>query len=143
MNRGRFALLAAAIALAGSAAAVQGQQKRTTWDGVYTQAQAIRGAPLYEESCASCHGVDLSGVDFTPPVAGPVFGANYDTLPVNTLFDRIRVTMPLNQENSLGRQKYVDILAYMLSRNSFPPGDTELSSDANELNQITFLATRP
>ena len=31
-------------------------QQKTTWDGIYTEAQAKRGEALYSQSCASCHG---------------------------------------------------------------------------------------
>ena len=35
--------------------------QRTILDGVYTDAQAIRGQRLYFEYCASCHGWSLEG----------------------------------------------------------------------------------
>ena len=34
----------------------------SVWDGVYTQAQADRGKTAYNESCAACHGDQLTGV---------------------------------------------------------------------------------
>jgi mono/diheme cytochrome c family protein len=141
-----------AAAIAGAAIASQlisaplhaaAQQKRSTWDGVFSDAQSERGKAVYDDQCAECHGVDLNGVDFTPPLAGAVFEANWDTLPVGTLFERGRVTMPLNRENSLSRQQYTDIVAYVLLKNGFPSGEAELPTQLEELNQITFLATKP
>src|SRR6478736_4399981 len=38
---------------------MQAQQARTVRDGVYTDAQAARGAAVYKEKCASCHGSAL------------------------------------------------------------------------------------
>ena len=43
------------------AIAVGANQRASVWDGVYTAAQAQRGAPLYEKDCAECHGADLTG----------------------------------------------------------------------------------
>ena len=42
-------------------AGVAARQARSVWDGVYTAEQALRGAPLYQQSCAECHGPDMSG----------------------------------------------------------------------------------
>ena len=39
------------------------------WDGAYSEAQARRGEPLYEQSCAECHGADLNGVEMAPGLA--------------------------------------------------------------------------
>ena len=41
--------------------AFQEQQSTTVWDGVYTAEQAKRGAALYADNCASCHGLALGG----------------------------------------------------------------------------------
>ena len=35
---------------------VSGQAEKTVWDGVYTEEQAKRGADVYAEKCAGCHG---------------------------------------------------------------------------------------
>ena len=48
------------------------QQARTTRDGVFTSAQATRGAALYETRCAACHGARLEG-SIGPELAGPGF----------------------------------------------------------------------
>ena len=40
---------------------VHAQPSKSVWDGVYTEEQAKRGAPLYSEHCASCHGLDGTG----------------------------------------------------------------------------------
>ena len=130
---GAAAAMAAIVAAPGGVDALA-QARRTTWDGVYSGAQAVRGQALYDEHCGRCHGFDLNGVDYSPPLTAATFESNYDTLPVGTLFERFRVTMPLNLENSLSRQQYVDIVAYVLSKNSFPPGDKELSTDLADLN---------
>jgi len=34
---------------------------QSAFDGVYTDAQADRGADLYPDECDRCHGMDLEG----------------------------------------------------------------------------------
>ena len=40
---------------------------RSVWDGVYTEEQAGRGKPLYNQHCASCHADTLMGGEMSPP----------------------------------------------------------------------------
>ena len=43
-------------------------------EGLFTEAQAVRGATLYGEQCASCHGEDMTGVaDLFPALTGDTF----------------------------------------------------------------------
>ena len=56
-------------------------QAKSVNDGVYTEAQAQRGAKLYAEQCAACHGERLTGIE--PAVPG-LLGLPYDYLVVAT-----------------------------------------------------------
>ena len=85
---------------------------RSVWDGVYTDEQAKRGAPLYSQYCASCHGAELTGGEMAPALVGSDFS--------NT-----------------------DILAYILSANTFPAGISELARETEVLNQIRFQSLKP
>jgi mono/diheme cytochrome c family protein len=116
---------------------------RSVWDGVFTEKQANRGQPLFNQHCASCHGDALTGGDATPPLAGGDFLANWNGLTVGDLFERIRRTMPQNDPGRLSRQQDADVLAYILSVNEFPPGQTELPHDTQLLKLIRFEATKP
>jgi len=51
-------------------------QGKTTLDGIYSEPQAARGETIYKESCASCHGDDLSGGGQAPALAGKEFNFN-------------------------------------------------------------------
>ena len=113
------------------------------WDGAYSEAQARRGEPLYEQSCAECHGADLNGVEMAPGLVGSDFLWNWNGLTLGDLFDRVRVSMPQGAPNSVSRGDKVDILAYMLEVNGFPAGETELSSRTSALRGVRFLAERP
>ena len=118
-------------------------QSRSVWDGVYTEEQANRGEPLYNQHCASCHGDRLTGGESAPPLAGGEFLANWDGLTVGDLFERTRKTMPQNKPGKLSREVNANILVYMLSVNGFPAGETELPHNTERLKQIRIEATQP
>jgi cytochrome c len=130
----------AAVTIAG---ARQAPAKPSVWSGVYTGEQAKRGAPLYAESCGSCHGTSLEGGEMAPPLVGGQFNSNWNGLSMGDLFERLRISMPQNSPGSLSRQKYVDILAFMLSAGGFPEGKADLPLETENLKQISFDAVKP
>ena len=137
---------AAVIGLAmigGFYSALRAQTMRSVWDGVYTEKQAKRGAVLFDQECASCHGPAGAGGGMAPALVGSAFSANYDAQTVGDLVERNRRTMPVGKEGQLSRQQNADITAYMLEFNKFPAGTAELPNQAQALNQIKYLATRP
>ena len=109
---------------------------RSVWDGVYTDAQAERGRPLYNQHCASCHADTLMGGEMSPPLVGGEFLSNWNGLTLGDLFERIRTTMPQNNAGKLSREVNADITAYILSVNKFPAGKTELPHATEFLKQI-------
>lgn len=117
--------------------------QRTVWDGVYADKQADAGAPLYEEHCSRCHGDRLEASDYGPPLFGPEFRSNWDGKTLRDLFEQIRTTMPLNKPQSLDRPILVNILAYLLSLNGFPSGESELIPSRENLMGIKILADPP
>ena len=112
------------------------QATRSVWDGVYTDAQAKRGQPIYNDKCASCHAPDLTGGESAPPLAGGQFMSNWESLNAAQLFDRMKTSMPQNSPGSLSGQANADILAYMFQVNGFPTGKTELPNQAEALSTI-------
>jgi mono/diheme cytochrome c family protein len=110
---------------------------------VDTEEQAKRGEPLYTKQCASCHGNGLEGGEMAPPLVGSDFNANWDTLPLGELTDRIRTTMPSEDPGSLSRQQSADLVAYMLRKGNVPTGSTGLPAQADALNAIIFRAQKP
>lgn len=133
------------ICLAYSALRAQddASAQRSVWDGVYTEEQAKRGQPLYNQHCASCHGDSMTGGEMAPPLAGGEFLSNWNGLTVGDLFERIRTTMPLGKPGKLSRDVNSDITAYMLNFGQFPAGQTELPRDTQLLKQIKIEATKP
>jgi|SRR5580700_1204185 mono/diheme cytochrome c family protein len=132
----RFVLFAAAVGL-------MAQTSRSVWDGVYTDAQAKRGAAVYAANCASCHGTALNGGESAPPLTGSEFFSNWDGLTLGDLFDRIRSTMPADNPGKLTRDQDSDVLAFMLSVSQFPAGQSELEHRTEVLKQIKLEATKP
>jgi quinoprotein glucose dehydrogenase len=132
----------AAVAIAGLALHAQ-DPTSSVWDGVYTQAQADRGRALYNSSCASCHGDQLTGGEIAPPLAGGDFLSNWNGLTVGQLFDRTRTGMPPGEPGRVSRDAKIDIIAYVLSYNKFPAGDKELPQQTAMMNTIRIDAEKP
>jgi S-disulfanyl-L-cysteine oxidoreductase SoxD len=112
------------------------EASRSVWDGVYTQEQADRGRPLYNQHCASCHADTLMGGEMSPPLVGGEFLSNWNGLTLGDLFERIRTSMPQNNPGKLSREVNADITAYILSVSKFPSGKTELPHSAEFLKDI-------
>lgn len=119
------------------------QGGRSVWDGIYTAAQAERGAQRYADSCSECHGSGLEGGEMEPPLTGGEFMYAWDGLSVSDLFERIRISMPPADPNSVSRQDKADIVAYLLSHNGVPAGEAELSRRASDLRAISLDAVQP
>jgi mono/diheme cytochrome c family protein len=108
--------------------------------GIYSLAQATRGAKSYGENCASCHGAGLQGVDVSPPLVGPRFVANWSDQSVEALVQRIHTTMPQDDPGALGLSATRDLVAYILESNGYPVGAAELPTDTAALDAIKLGA---
>ena len=143
MNR-RMARAAHAVIVAGVwYSALLAQPPRSVWDGVYTEAQAQRGAELFDRECANCHGPSGAGGSMAPALVGPTFSANYDGQTVGDLYERNRSSMPVGREGQLSSQQNADITAFMLQVNRFPAGASELPTQGMLLKQIKYVADAP
>ena len=135
MNRFRFLTLVAFVAWCSALVVLSAQGG----GGAAAPAgdQQARGKALYLDKCSSCHQENLRGSSDTPPLAGDMFWANWETYSANNLFEQVRTTMPEDNPGALERQQYVDIVAYVLKFNEVPlTGD--LPSDADSLKKITI-----
>ncbi len=127
----------AAMLLAIASAA--SSQAATTADGVYSDAQAARGARIYRNECSSCHGTTLRGAEAAGALLGTTFIGNWSEKSVGGLYQYIRTTMPPTRPGGLPEQSYVDVLAYLLNQNGMPAGATNLPADTAALAAIAFL----
>ena len=105
---------------------------RSTWDGVYTPAQALRGQLAYVENCQSCHRANLSG--YGGVLIGAYFMESWRDESLDKFFALMKRTMPGNRPGSLTDRQYIDITAWVLLSNHFPEGRQELT--ATDLSQV-------
>jgi len=92
---------------------------KTVWDGVYTSDQATRGEAAFDRDCRSCHKASFQG---------PRFIDRWREDKLSSLFNFMRTKMPLDSPGSASQGEYLDIVAYILSLNSFPAGAQELTA---------------
>jgi len=99
-------------------------QDKTVDQGVYTTAQAARGAKLFESNCVMCHR-DPGGT--APVLAGERFTKTFSDATLQTVFTTIKTTMPRNAPGSLSDAEYVDLVSHLLKINSYADGMNELA----------------
>ena len=122
----------------------------TVWDGVYTEAQAERGVVTYRQACRKCHFADLSGAGDTgttpgevaPGLVGDAFSWRWNELSVGALFLAIARGMPSDRPGTLKPEATADVIGYILKRNAFPSGETELPADPQHLEKILIRGQR-
>ena len=102
-RRYRLSILGLAVSVLAAQSVVH-----STWDGVYTKAQADRGKDLYVHQCLDCHGEDLEGDPENPPLTTPAFVYKWNSLTVGDLFERVHRDMPPDKMGTLTRQKAAD-----------------------------------
>ncbi len=119
-------LVAAGVLALGT---VSAQQQVPAWNGIYSEAQATRGAKVYQDHCLRCHGKDLAGGNLAPAAGGPAFVAKWQSRPVRELFGYVQTRMPYTNPNQLTFQQNADVVAYMLSYSKVPAGTKEFAGD--------------
>jgi mono/diheme cytochrome c family protein len=126
----RSGLLRSAAFLLLAAYAYASAGPRTINDAVYTKAQAEAGERLYAEHCLTCH---------DKKYFRPVLKA-WEGQPLAVLYTVMSVSMPESNPGALPRKDYVDILAYILSLNRYPAGESELDYKDGILDDIVISA---
>jgi mono/diheme cytochrome c family protein len=94
----------------------------------FTSSQMTHGEKQFAQSCAACHGDHLEG-GAGPALTGPTFvtlskkvGAD-----VGDIFTYMTTNMPLNNPATLSHDQYVDIMAFILSKNGYRPAGKALT----------------
>ncbi len=137
-----FRLWASGLAVAlGVSITLRGQEaaKATVWDKVYTDEQAKRGETVYAKTCAACHGEALIGGN-APPLKGEEFAFVWGDKPLGELFERMKTLMPPEGPDSLPKETYRDITAFVMKANNYPSGEKELPAEQDALNKIFITA---
>ena len=121
-----LASAAASLGTAQTGTSQTSAQRRTVWDGVYTEAQAARGMMAFGQSCAGCHALAAQG---KAPLVGDPFWKSFAQKSVGDLLEFVSTYMPNGNPGSLDEPTYRDIVALMLKSNGFPAGAAELGPD--------------
>ena len=129
-----------ALVLLFAARLMAAQQSAAPAGGVYSAAQANRGRIVVEASCSACHGDDLLGLE-GPALVGNAFMLKWEQRNLDALFRKIRDTMPTGAVTSISDDEKIDVVAYMLQRNGFAEGTTELTPDIDALARISMSRT--
>src|SRR2546425_736307 len=111
-------------------------QDSKIWNGVFTAAQADRGKAAFEHDCVNCHIKDLNGSTRGPALKGDRFMLNWQDTTVDSLFTKIRFSMPATYPETVPDDVKLDIVAYLLQSNGFPVGTAELKQDEDALESI-------
>jgi alcohol dehydrogenase (cytochrome c) len=104
--------------------------------------QAAAGKQAYAQNCARCHGEHLDDGEFGPALSGRTFSGRWSQQPLANLFTKTRTSMPPDAPGSLPEEKYIDILAYVLSQNGVSPG-ASLPSDPKLLAAMHMPGSAP
>ncbi|HEY4218763.1 MAG TPA: hypothetical protein VGM67_16590 [Gemmatimonadaceae bacterium] len=114
------------------------------WEGVYADSQAAAGALQFTSNgCIKCHGMDLKGTDDGAALVGDEFFGDFEGSTLGALYDQIHDQMPPTRPKSLAPGNVVELIAFILSKNHFPSGNTALSTDTTRLNDIKMLQHNP
>ncbi len=102
--------------------------ERSVLDGVYARSQANRGERTFQQVCAACHGIN--------EFSGGRFRIRWSGQTVADIFEFVSMLMPEGNPGSLSPDEYADVLAYILSENGYPSGESELPADASALRSV-------
>ena len=92
----------------------------------FTQEQAVSGAELYQQNCATCHLENLQGAFEAPALLGTNFTGNWQNRNITELLDLMRRTMPPQAPGSLSDEDYASLGAFLLDRNGIAPDNLAL-----------------
>jgi mono/diheme cytochrome c family protein len=124
------------------------KRKHSRVPALYTADQATQGAIAYGQNCAMCHGLLLdgqSGGSSGPALKGPDFAAPSYDFHVSDIFNFVAKLMPPGTPGSLTHDQDVQIMAYMLQQNGYPPGTQELTYQEAEKSRVPlrYYGTSP
>ena len=105
----------------------------------FTADQAERGQANYRRNCVDCHGTELNNGEFGgPALKGGFFRQKWAAGGVGALFSFTKGLMPPDRPGQLSDQTYLDLTAFLLSRNGYAAGDKELPADLETQQKMTL-----
>ena len=115
------------------------KRKHNKVPALYTADQAAKGATAYYQNCAMCHGPLLDGQPggySGPALKGPDFADPSYHFHVSDIFNFVAKLMPSDTPGSLTHDQDVQIMAFLLQQNGYPPGTKELTYDEAEKSSV-------
>jgi mono/diheme cytochrome c family protein len=128
-KRSVIAIAAAILSIAAAIAVAKATPAPAT-QGWYTSAQATRGHQLFNNQCAQCHRPDLTGAA-GPALIGKTFFDKWGNKPLSDLYTFEHQYMPAVNPGSVPPDQLWSITAYILQKNGFAAGDTDLGDAAS------------
>jgi alcohol dehydrogenase (cytochrome c) len=100
--------------------------------GVYSQAQAARGASVFEEHCSDCHTADN--------YAGQALHTKWGSFTLGDIYNDISISMPPANPGGLAPEDYASIIAHLLSETGYQAGGAEavLPADNFQLRRYSI-----
>jgi len=141
-----YVLVAMLVAAVSSLAEEPAVPERSVWEGVYSQAQAQRGAEIFIQACITCHSNkpgEAAGHGPAPSLIGEDFTFRWTDSSIADIFDTIRQTMPEAAPNSLSAAEYAAVTAYILQLNGYPSGVDEIDPAQREALQLIYIEEAP
>jgi hypothetical protein len=77
---------------------------------------------------------DLNGGGTAPGLKGLAFIQVWQNRTLDEYLDRIKSAMPPDAPGRLSEREYLDVIAFLLQANSYPPGAEELRRENNSIS---------
>ena len=100
-------------------------------NGVFSSAQAARGAQQFRQACATCHAIEDQAASLR---------SKWGNGTLRELFTVVSTTMPQNSPGSLSPDDYAGLIAYYLQQSGFQPGASDLAADPEALSRLRVPA---
>ena len=100
-------------------------------NGVFSSAQAARGAQQFRQACATCHAIEDQAASLR---------SKWGNGTLRDLFTVVSTTMPQNNPGSLSPDDYASLIAYYLQQSGFQPGASDLAADPAALSRLRVPA---
>lgn len=128
---GSLVVWAAALALSAPGPMHASPLQKTSNDGIYTKAQADAAKKQYDKICAECHAFTVAAKKKPKdlPLGDEPFFENWTGRPLTELVTLIALTMPNDGSAVVTDEEAVDLVAYILQQNGFPPGSQPLTKE--------------
>jgi len=100
---------------------------------MFTDEQARAGQDLYDRTCVSCHGPNLTDGTFGPPLTGTSFEQRWAGRSVADLLTYLQATMPPGLTGQINTGGYIGLISFLLEKNGVKPSAQTLPAQADTL----------